>query len=57
MTETWLNATIQKADVEHYETFHADRINIKQGGIAMYVHKKPEGKLMMKIIREKCELD
>lgn len=56
MTETWLSETIQKVYIESNENFRADRLNIKQGGTTIYVHRKLEGKLMMEISLEKCEL-
>lgn len=57
MTETWLNKTIQKeAGLEHYETLLADRIKIKQGGTAIYVHSSFGSNLFMKKSTRKCEL-
>lgn len=50
MKETWFNERIQKVvDLEQYETFWVDRVNIKQGGVAIYAHSKFEGKHLMKM--------
>lgn len=54
MRDTWLNGKVRReADLEQYKTFRANRV--KQGGVAICVHNKREGK-QLKIINNNCEL-
>lgn len=57
MSKTWLNERIWKeAEWEQYKTFWADRVKVKQGGVAVYVQSEFEGKQLIKISHKKCTL-
>ena len=56
-TKTWLNKGItEEAKINGYNEFRGDRIEIKQGGTAIYLHNKIEGVLIKSFSMNKCEM-
>ena len=56
-TETWLNKTITNdAKIQGYKEIRSDRINIKQGGVAIYIHEELEYENLVTVCKNKCEM-
>ena len=56
-TETWLTDTIkEEAKINGYNVFRGDRNEIKQGGVAIYLHNSTDGQIISSYSKNKCDM-